>query len=420
MILRFTKAGAGARNGEDWINAAGLDSLGERLRRAQAGDAFLIGFDRDREDPVFYSGRPIGISASGAAGKPIRLETGFIGHLTDVQPAGGPGRHIFFKNAASSILRRGAGNGGGRYLTLDGNASHLHIGGFRVHGASTDGFLKFGTGKEKQTFEDIVLRGMGATNIGRLIECNDNTVLNRVVIEDCDAAQISRGFARFRWLSDSVLRNIFLDAGDVDAGGTGICQLIHVAAGKNVVFENIVMRNAVNLSTGARSDNSYAQGDGLVTEAATEQFVIRGCHSRGMGDGGFDLKTVNVQLENCSAYGCKYGIRIWSSAENSIRRCAVENPRSTGGSQGSCIQTRGRVDVVDSYLQAGAGATIFSFNGEREASNRLIRVFGGSIRLDAGAALLAGPAHGTLELHGVAINGAVRDASYAYTGKPIL
>jgi hypothetical protein len=415
-VLRLTKRGAGKNSGEDWPNAAGLASLGRVLGAAREDTTVLIGFDRDREDPVFYSGSPVILSASGTAEKPIRLTAGYIGNNFDVQPQRGPAHQMFFKNSGASLRRAGAPGKGNRFLTLANGASHLRISGFRVEGATADGFVKF---SGRGSFDDIVLEGMGGTHIGRFIECDPDTAIGGLIVENCDAFGIVRGFGRFRSLTDAVFRNLFLDAGHVDGGGSQICQIIHVEKGRDVTFENVVVRDAVNLIPGDKGEH-YAQGDGIVTEAGTASFVLRNCHASGMGDGGFDLKTVGVTLEDCSASRCKFGMRIWSRGENMMRRCAVESPHSAGGTRGACVQVRGTVDVIDSVFQAGPHTSVFAFNGNREATDRVIRVFGGSVRLDAGAALVAGVVHGKLELHDVAVNGTVRNETHDYGGKELL
>jgi hypothetical protein len=419
-IAHFTKRGAGRQNGDDWPNAAELDALAGHLRMAQADDLFLLGFDRDREDPVFYAGAPVVLSASGTPEKPIRLEVGYVGHAVDVQPQRGPGRHVFFKNPAASTKRGASSNRGSRFLTLQNGASHLRLAGFRLEGASADGFMKFAPAREASPFEDIVIQGLSATNVGRVIECEPDTVINGLIIEDCDAAQIARGFARFRTINESVFRNLFFDAAAVDPGGPNICQLIHVERGQKLAFTNVIMRNAMNMiGGGANGRGTYVQGDGIVTERGTSDVVLRNCHGSGMGDSAFDLKATGVTLEDCSAYRCKFGVRLWSDGANLLRRCAIGNPRTTGGNRGVCIQIGGQADIVDCVLQAGPGTAVFSFNGEPDAANRAIRVFGGSIHLDGDAALVDGPARGTVELHDVVVNGALRNQNYAYAGSRI-
>lgn len=419
-IVRYTKNGAGRRRGDQWVDARALPALYDDLKQAKPGDVFLIGFDRDREDPVFHAGDPLVLRSSGEVANPIRIEVGYIGHAEDVHPARGPGRRLFFKNPAAWSTRRSAPvTSGGRYLTLEGGASHLRIAGFALEGAPADGFIKFRAADNvENVFEDVSIQGCSAVRVGRLLETTKGASVKSLLVEDCDVFEMVRGFARFRAISDSILRNLYLDAGDVDGGGSSVCQMIAVESGSSVLFENIIMRNAINMiDTASRGSNSaYVQGDGIVCERPTSNMVIRNCHGSGMGDGAFDLKTDGVLIEESSAYRCKFGVRIWSDGNNVIRRCAIANPRSTGGNQGACVQVLGRVEVVDSILQAGAGTAIFSIAGKNDGGERLIRVFGGSIRMDGNALLVAGDAPGRLELHDVAVNGTLRDGTFASDG----
>jgi hypothetical protein len=422
-IVRFTKSGAGERQGRDWRDAKPFASLAGHLRQAKPGDVFLIGFDRDREDPIFFDGDPLVLGASGDAANPIRIEVGYIGHVDDIHPARGPGRRLFFKNpSAWSTRRSGAPAPANRYLTLQGGVSHVRIAGFGLEGTSVDGFVKFRVNEgEKATFTDVSIQRISAVRIGRLLETTDGASINGLLVEDCDAFEIIRGFARFRSLTDSVLRNLYLDGADVDGGGKNVCQMIAVEAGSNVLFENVIMRNAINMvgATTRGSGSGYVQGDGIVCERHTSSMVIRNCHGSGMGDSAFDLKTDGLLMEDSSAYGCKFGARIWSQGNNIIRRCAIGNPRTTGANEGACVQTVGRVDVVDCILQAGPGTAIFRIGRAKDGTESVIRVFGGSIRLDGNAALVAGDGPGTVELHDVAVNGALRNRNYAFDGKSI-
>lgn len=422
-ILRYTKDGAGRRQGDQWGDAKALRALDDDLKNAKPGDVFLIGFDRDREDPVFHDGDTLVLRGSGDAANPIRIEVGYVGHLEDVHPARGPGRRLFFKNHAAWSTRRSAPEeSGGRYLTLAGGVSHLRIAGFALEGAPADGFIKFRAAEQAESaFDDVSIQGISAVRVGRLLETTKGASVKGLLVEDCDVFEMVRGFARFHAITDSVLRNLYLDAAGVDGGGENVCQIIAIESGSNVLFENIVMRNAINMikSTTKGSSGAYVQGDGIVCERATSNMVIRNCHGSGMGDSAFDLKTDGVLIEDSSAYRCKFGMRIWSFGSNVIRRCAIGGPRRTGGNQGACVQSLGRVDVIDSTLQAGPGAAVFSIGGKKDGAERLIRVIGGSIRMDGNASLVAGEATGRIELHDVAVNGTLSNGVFASDGTKI-
>ena len=87
-ISRYTKAGAGAKDGSSWTDAKAFDSITGNVGSASPGDIFLVGFDRDRDDPVFWSGTPIRLDRSGERESPIRIAAGYISQPDNVQPSG--------------------------------------------------------------------------------------------------------------------------------------------------------------------------------------------------------------------------------------------------------------------------------------------------------------------------------------------
>jgi parallel beta-helix repeat protein len=392
--LLYTRAGAGARRGVSWRDARPFAQLAADLRGAGPGDRFAIGFACGGDDPVMWAGSQVGVSASGAPGRPIRIEAGCTSDASSLRPLRGAGGTRFFLAPNAMGARMGAP------FRLTGGASYLTFSGFRIDGASADGFVKFASG----AFSDLTISGFSARNVGRVIECERETSARNLVIEDCDAVRISRGFARFRRLDHSVLRNLILDADRVDLGGANVTQLIAISAGSDVRFENIQLRNAVNV-------REYVQGDGLVCERGTSRFSIRNCHAQGMGDGGFDLKTTDFVMEDCSASDCQYGIRIWSASRNVLRRCTVRSPRRSGRLAPACIEAHGRAELAGCQLQAGQDASVFRFSESAEGAP-LLRVHGGAIRLDGNARLVTGAPSGVVELHDVAVNGEMRSGRY--------
>jgi hypothetical protein len=381
----FTENGAGARTGASWTNARPRASLGAALTRARPGESFLIGFPAGREAPVFWR-EPVVVGARGAPQAPVRIEMGQVGAGNALTPL--PAAAHGFVNA-----KRG---GGSAPFRIAGGSAHLALGGFHCEGAPADGFFKFQAGQQ----EDIRVRGFSAAECGRVIESERGADIRGLLVEDCDALGLVRGFARFRALRDSVLRNLSLDAALRDGGGENVCQIIAIESGSNIRLERVHMRRAVNL----RGDG-YAQGDGLVCEAQTRDVIVRDCHGAEMGDAAFDLKTVNATLEDCTAHACKFGVRIWSDARNVMRRCAITGPRRVGPTSGACIECKGRLELVDCKLQAGAGAAVFRLDRRGEsAQGGVVTMRGGSIELDRGGALVVGE-RGVAELIDVSVNG---------------
>jgi hypothetical protein len=252
-----------------------------------------------------------------------------------------------------------------------------------------------------------------------VIETDRGATLQNLIITDCRANGIVRGFARFRELSNATLRNLELDAANMDGGGKNVCQLISLAAGENILLENVVLRNALNQPPPPKEGKKkgYVQGDGVVCERKTRNITIRNCHASGMGDGGFDLKTTDVTIEDSSADSCKFGARIWAQGNNVIRRCDFRNPQTRGETKGACIQASGTLQIVDTKLQAGPGTSAIVVHKNSEQYDPVIHMQGGSIQLDGDAVVATANSSGVLELHDVMVNGVATNHRYVFEKK---
>lgn len=405
--IRYTKSGSGQADGSRWSDAKPLAALDQDLRRAAAADTLLLGFDRDREDPVFWSQTSLVLGRTGAAQRPIRLAVGYIGHPDDVQPIEPQSASTCFLNSAISPLKRAAPSMAGEpYLRFSNAASFVDLAGFTLRGAPADGFIRFD--QAASPYAQISLRGIHAQRVGRVIETLRGARLSGLLVENCSAFSVSRGFARFRSLERSLLRNLVVDGGGLDGGGENVCQMLAFESGSDVTLDSVFLDNAVNMSgAGEGKRSSYVQGDGIVCEKETADFRFRNCHAGAMGDGGFDLKTRGFVMEDCSAVRCKFGIRIWSDGPNTIHRTAIHSPRSAGPNHGACIWFAGKADLYDCDLQAGAYSAVFQ-SGEGGSGAPRLRLFGGSVRTDGNFPMLTGSGGGTVELNDVAVNGELR------------
>jgi hypothetical protein len=418
-IKLFTMRGAGNQDGRDWPNAMALTSLPKALGSAGPGSGFFIGFDPTAGDPVALDEDQLQLAASGAEHDPIYLQAGLIAGTADIAAPSGSDTPPWFRNARGWSLE-GFGQRGGPpcYIAVNKGASHLRLSGFQVDGTSADGFVKFRAKKDNPaTFEDIVISGIDATNVGRIVETDRGATMSNLLIEDCRAFGIVRGFARFWILKDSTLRKLELDADNFDAGGKNVCQLIAVASGENLVFEDITLRNAVNDPTKSGKKKGYVQGDGIVCERKTRAVTVRRCHGSGMGDAAFDLKSTEVVIEDSSTDGCKFGARVWSESDNVIHRCDFRNPKSIGGITGACIEACGRLEIVDTKLQAGPGTVAIKLHKLKNGNDPIVHMRGGSIQLDGDAKAAVGIGPGVLELHQVAVNGVMTDHRYVFDKK---
>lgn len=415
-VKLFTMHGAGNQDGGDWENALPLASLSKALGSARPGSGFFIGFDPSVDDPVALDRDQHQLAVSGSAHDPIYLQAGLIAGTNDIAaPSDGDGPPWFRNARGWSLAGFGKRSGSPCYIAINKGASHLRLSGFQIDGTSADGFVKFRAKKSRPaTFEDIAISGIDATNVGRIIETDRGATMRNLVVEDCRAVGIVRGFARFWILQDSVLRKLELDADNMDAGGENVCQLIAVSSGENLLFEDITLRNAVNDPRNSGKKKGYVQGDGIVCERKTRAVTIRRCHGSGMGDGAFDIKSDNVVIEDSSSDGCKFGARIWSESDNVIRRCEFRNPKSIGGITGACIEACGRLEIVDTKLHAGPGTVAIKVHKVKKNDNPIVHMRGGSIQLDGDAKAAVGIGPGVLELHQVAVNGVMTDHRYVF------
>lgn len=411
----FTPSGAGDQDGRDWRNAMPISALSKALNSARPGSGFLIGFDSAGGTELLDKGQ-VRIDVAGDERNPVFLQAGLM--AGDVGLAIAPqDAAAFFKSERPWSIEN-FGKRGSSYFALTKGAGHLRISGFRIDGTPADGFFKF-RGKEATTFTDIVISDLDARNVGRVIETDRGAMLQNLVVTDCRAVGIVRGFARFRNLSDSSLRNLDLDAANMDGGGKNVCQLIAVLAGENLLFENITLRNARNEPPPPEEgkEPGYVQGDGIVCERGTRNVKIRNCHASAMGDGGFDVKSTNVTIEDCSTDSCKFGARIWAEGDNVIRRCEFRNPISRNDTQGACIQAGGTLEIIDSKLHAGPGTVAVSLSHKKDKKGPIVVMRGGSIELEGDGEVAHGNGDGVLELHDVLVNGVATTQRYVFEKK---
>lgn len=404
MVARHYRRG-GDGDGSDWDQAKPYGAFRNDLRLASPNDSFLIGFNRGREDPIFWKATQGELSVSGTEGEPIRIHFGYMAQSEGVATPSGRYLPAAFRQSDARFADLNDPNLAGDPFLVLRDTSYLDLCGPVFSHCSPTGFYRFEGSGPDAPIANVSIADVHATMAGRVIETTDETYIDGMTVENCTAAGLVRGFARFSHLSNSVLRNLVLDAAQVDAGGKSVCQIIAVTQGQGIAFENIVMRNAHNgISTDERG-SEYVQGDGIVCEEDTSDITITDCHAKNMGDGGFDLKTMGVQLRGCSAENCKLGVRIWRRSEDNLaHNCIIASPRNRGPNQGACIWCAGMILVTYSILRAGIGTSIFRFGSGPDGGRPEVTVRGGRIDYPAGAYLVRGEP-GTIRLEDVAING---------------
>jgi len=404
-VKYFTPDGGGSHSGHTWQDAMPVDWLERSFPLAEPGTAYYIGFP-DGSGALPFKKSWGNLAISGAEGKPIQIRGGRPGQGNAIQAIDATAAPLL-KSASPWSMQSAISHSAPKPpLQLVQGASHIAVESFAVDGTGVGGFVRFFVvkGAQDETFEDILIRDLVAQNVGRVIETTHGAVVRHLTVENCSATNIVRGFARFFDLSDSIFRKITLDAGNLNAGIQQPCQLFSWVKGENVVFEDITMKNAVN--TALPTDRkSYTQGDGIVTERQTKNVTIRRCHASHMGDGGFDLKTTNVTLEDSSAEDCKFGARIWTEAENLIRNCSFKSVSPVGGFTTGCVQASGRLEIVDTKMEVGPGTCAIELHKLPQQGAPSAKITGGSITIHDGGKLVVGVPGGVLELNNVAING---------------
>jgi hypothetical protein len=413
-VQLFTASGNGDQDGRDWQNAMPIGALGKALSRARPGSGYLIGFD-PAGGPVPLDDGQIVIKVSGEEQRPIFVQVGSIAGKHELAAADGAA--ALFKSSKPWSVKN-FGKRGSSFFALANGASHLRLSGFRVDGTPADGFFKF-RAKQATVFDDIAISGIAARNVGRIIETDRGAMLRNLLVSDCQAVGIVRGFARFRDLTDATFRNLELDADNMDGGGKNVCQLIALASGENVLFENITLRNAINEPPPPKEgkEPGYVQGDGIVCERKTSNVTIRNCHASNMGDGGFDLKTTNVTMEDCTTDSCKFGARIWAEGNNVIRRCDFRNPVSRNETMGACVQAGGTLEIVDTRMHAGPGTVAVSLSHKKNQNPPLVVMRGGSIETAEPDGVAHCNGDGVLEVYDVLVNGKLTTHRYVFEKK---
>lgn len=82
-----------------------------------------------------------------------------------------------------------------------------------------------------------------------------------------------------------------------------------------------------------RAATSYWNGDGFSDERGNSAIRYLSCVATDCTDGGFDLKSANMYLQNCVARGNKRNYRLWSGG--TLTGCRSEDPQWRGGTGGA-------------------------------------------------------------------------------------
>ena len=405
----------GDADGSSWQNSASFRDLSRLAAQATQGQYFLLGV-KDDERPIEWSGQQVRLNAGGTDEAPLSLSLGSITATGDFELATSlqdPAPFSMTGNETGPEERPDVG--GDPFMVLGPQCSNLKINGPRYDRSGGRGFFRLDT---DGLLSNLVFSGVHARTAGRVIESTDGTLVEGLLVEDCSAIGLIRGFARFRDLSNAEFRDLDLDADFLDGGGNAVCQIIKVNRGQDLTFRRLRLANAVNILGAEERGSSYIQGDGLVLEEGTRAVLIEDCHAIGMGDGGFDLKSNGVNMRNCSTVRCKYGIRIWShDSTNLLENCSMKEPISWPRNAGSCLWVGGTLTARDCLLESAGDMSPIRFGSvpDDNAPDPTLRVEGGEIVFSEGAGLIVGEA-GTIILEKVLVNGVETSGEFRWDG----
>lgn len=292
--------GAGARDGSSWANA--METSHGRLQQAldalQPGDTLWIGSGEYRDIRLT-------LSHGGAAGRPVTIaghDTGgglpvFSGSFNKANPRKS-GRTLFSVKAGASDwrLKDLAAKDYNCGLSISGGGcSHIQIVNFDVTGCR----------------EGIGISGGGTA-------ANPAQGSHAIEIRDCDFLHYTKRAVRIQNGAYNVrVINCTADAGG-QAWATEPFQIGFSVEGPDdkktgapdhdITFENCVARNHYN-----DAGKGYWNADGFCAEGGVNNLHYLNCKSFDNTDGGWDVKSTSVTLENCIALRNKRNYRFWGT-----------------------------------------------------------------------------------------------------------
>lgn len=415
--VHFLQTGRNDADGRDWDNAAPFTRASFMAQTSAPDRVFLFGAGA-AEHITQWREQQVLLQFGGTEDTPRTLAFGVTPQSSQsFAPIDRhtPPRYIMRGNETLPGERPNVR--GAPFIVLGRDSSHLRINGPSFERSGANGFFNLDAGT---TLKNLVFSDIHARQSGRVIEVERGTRVEQLLIERCTALGLVRGFARFHDLSDAEFRDLDLDADFLDGGGGAVCQILKVDSGAGLHFSGIKLANAVNAIGAEERGSSYIQGDGIVLEEKTSDISIADCHAEGMGDGGFDLKSRRVHMNNCTTFGCKLGIRIWShSDENLIEDCTMLDPVSRPQNEGSCLWLAGTLTARNCIMRATDDMSPIRFgSGPDGVGDANLKIQGGEIEFEDEATLITG-SEGTVTLESVKVNGVEQSGRFKWTGRQL-
>lgn len=289
-ILYISPTGSGSGDGSNSANAARIDDLANLVAAAGPGGEVRLIADQGSYD---VPASAIALVAGGAAGHPVTIRgVDSLGNAMAAELVGT--REIPFDPANPA--------GEEVFRLLDG-ADHLVF--------QDLSFANVGTAiRVGADIQDLTIQQVAARDVARFFEDivsagNATATITGLTIRDVAIDNYSKGAIRVQYDSSNVvIQNVRGDSGFVDGDNFAIGVQIAGTA-HDVLIERSAMRNALDTT------NSYANGDGFVSERGTYNLTLRDVIATGNSDGGLDLKTDGLVIDGAILSGNGRNLRLW-------------------------------------------------------------------------------------------------------------
>lgn len=182
--------------------------------------------------------------------------------------------------------------------------------------------------------DNLVVEDCGIEHVYRFLEDTSSAstspaVLSNFTLRRMVASNVDHGMTRIRYGS----YNGRLE--DLVAYGSADADLYCVGFQLDDQAHDIIYTRceAHGFKETGRSSGSYWNGDGFSDERGNRAIRYLSCVATDCTDGGFDLKSAGMYLQNCLARGNKRNYRLWSSG--TLSGCRSEDPKWRGGTGGA-------------------------------------------------------------------------------------
>lgn len=214
-----------------------------------------------------------------------------------------------------------AGDGGEIYRAT----SNRLIAGVRASGVG-NGFVRIAEPVTNVVVEDIIV-----DQVYRVIENSAPTKgasagVVGLAVRRAQATGVRRGFARIRYDShDGVFSDVTADGVMTDAPEDLPVGIAFDDQARNFTVERCRMQGF----QWRRAADQYWNGDGYSSERGNSGLLFRQCEAWDNSDAGFDLKSTNSRLDDCTAGRNARNYRLWSSI--GLTRATSIDPYKIGG-----------------------------------------------------------------------------------------